>query len=85
LASRVTPDERRIKGAVLRCFTRGLHSEWFYKRTEALADGVIDVTVREEGGDSKSFLRLRSLRGQPYDGRWHRIDVQLNGEATVSV
>jgi hypothetical protein len=83
MASRVTPDERKSKGATLRGFVRGLHSEWFYKRMEAVADGVIDVSVREEGGDSKSFLRLRSLRGQPYDGRWHRVDVQPNGEATL--
>ena len=84
MASRVTPRERMRKGVVLRGLVRGLHSEWLYKRMEAISDGIIDVSMREQEGESKSFLRLRSLRGQPYDGRWHRIDVQPNGEATLA-
>jgi len=84
MASRVTPRERMRKGATLHGCVRGLHSELFYKRMEAISDGVIDVSMREQDGESKSFLRLRSLRGQPYNGRWHRIDVEPNGEATLA-
>jgi len=84
VASRVTPRQRLRKGATLHGYVRNLHSEWFYKRMETISDGVIDVNVREQEGESKSFLRLRSLRGQPYDGHWHRIDVQPDGGATLA-
>jgi len=84
MASRVNPIVRRRQEIQLQGFVRGLHSEWFYKRMEAITDGVIEVSVREQEGESKSFLRLRSLRGQPYDGRWHRIDVQTDGEAILA-
>jgi KaiC/GvpD/RAD55 family RecA-like ATPase len=83
MANRVNPSERRNRSITLQGFVRGLHSEWFYKRMEAITDGVIDVSVREHEGESKSFLRLRSLRGQPYDGRWHKIDIQPNGETIL--
>jgi KaiC/GvpD/RAD55 family RecA-like ATPase len=84
MATRVTPRERMRKGATLHGLVRGLHSEWFYKRMEVISDGIIDISIREQEGESKSFLRLRSLRGQPYDGRWHRIEIQPNGEATLA-
>jgi KaiC/GvpD/RAD55 family RecA-like ATPase len=84
MASRVNPNERKMGNITLQGFARGLHSDWFYKRMEAITDGVIDVSVREQEGESKSFLRLRSLRAQPYDGRWHRIDIQPSGEANLA-
>lgn len=64
-------------------FVRGLHSESFYKRVEASCDGVIDVRTQEENGVLKNVLRLRVLKGQPHDTRWHEIEIKPNGEAAL--
>jgi len=65
-------------------FVRGLHSESFYKRIEAACDGVVDVRVLEQDGVLKNVLRLRTLKGQPHDTRWHEIEIKPNGEAVLS-
>ena len=84
MESRVNPDRRRANSITFQGFARGVHSEWVYRRMEADWDGVIDVRVMDEGGEAKSFLRIRSLKGQPYDGKWHEIQVRLNGEAILT-
>lgn len=83
MESRVNPQERRWKNITFQGFVRGVHSDWVYRRMEADWDGVIDIRVKDEGGEAKSFLRIRSLKGQPYDGRWHEIEVKPNGEALL--
>jgi KaiC/GvpD/RAD55 family RecA-like ATPase len=85
MESRVNPEERRLKNITFQGFVRGVHSEWVYRRMEADWDGVIDVRVMDEGGEAKSFLRMRSLKGLPYDGRWHEIEIKPNGEAVLNV
>jgi len=77
------PYDRREKRISLFGLVRGIHSESFYKRIESAVDGVVDCRVLEQQGESKSFLRIRSIKGQPYDGRWHEIDIKQNGEATL--
>ncbi len=67
----------------LEAFVRGLHSESFYKRVEAACDGVIDIRVLEQDGLPKNLLRLRTLKGQPHDNRWHEIEIKPNGEAVL--
>jgi hypothetical protein len=32
---------------------------------------------------TKNLLKLRSLKGQPHDNRWHEIQVKPNGEAIL--
>ncbi len=71
-------------GVTLQGFIRGIHSEWLYKRMEAASDGVIDVRVMEREEEAKNFLRVRSLKGQPHDSRWHEIKIKSNGEATLA-
>ncbi len=85
MESRVNPQERRWKNITFQGFVRGVHAEWVYRRMEADWDGVIDIRVMDEGGAAKSFLRIRSLKGQPYDGRWHEIEVKPNGEAVLAL
>ena len=65
-------------------FVRGLHSEAFYKRVEASCDGVIDVRTQEENGVLKNVLRLRVLKGQPHNNRWHEIEITPNGETELT-
>ncbi len=85
MESRVNPNERRARRITLQGFVRGVHSEWLYRRMEADWDGVVDIRVKDEGGEAKSFLRIRSLKGQPYDGRWHEIEIKPTGEAVLTL
>lgn len=83
IESRVNPEERRRKSITLQGVVRGIHSDWLYKRMESASDGVIDIRVMERGEETSNFLRVRSLKGQPHDSRWHQIEIMPNGEATV--
>jgi len=74
---------RMDKRIHLEGFVRGLHSEPFYKRIEAACDGIVDVRVLEQDGVLKNLLRLRTLKGQPHDTRWHEIEIRPNGEAAL--
>jgi len=83
--SRVRPEERRRKNLIsFQGLARGLHSDWLYKRMENASDGVIDLRVMEREDEVKNLLRVRALRGQPHDSRWHEIQVESNGEAVLA-
>lgn len=82
--SRGLPNERRAKRIRIGGFVRGVHAESFYRRIEAASDGVIDVRVMEQEGVTKNLLKLRSLKGQPHDNRWHEIVIKTNGEAILT-
>ncbi|OFX17719.1 hypothetical protein A3K71_05620 [archaeon RBG_16_50_20] len=83
MESRVNPEERKRKSITLQGFVRGIHSDWLYKRMESASDGVIDIRVMERGEETKNLLRVRSLKGQPHDSRWHEIEIKSNGEANL--
>lgn len=83
IETRVIPVERRAQRVAIWGFVRGIHSEAFYKRLEAMCGGVIDLRVMEHGESVKNFLRVRSLKGQPCDSRWHEVQVSANAEATI--
>lgn len=83
MESRVNPEERKRRTITLQGFVRGIHSDWLYRRMEGASDGVIDIRVMERGEEAKSLLRVRSLKGQPHDSRWHEIEIKPNGEATL--
>ena len=83
LISRGWPNERKAKRITLWGISRGAHAEPFYKRLEGSTDGIIDIHVMERADEAKSFLRIRSLKNQPADGRWHEIEMKSNGEAVL--
>jgi KaiC/GvpD/RAD55 family RecA-like ATPase len=82
--SRTHPNMRRTKRIYFVGYVRDIHTESFYKRLESDADGVIDVRVMERDEEAKNFLRIRSLKGQPHDARWHEIQIKRNGEAALA-
>lgn len=84
MRTRVVPNERRAKRIHLAGFVLGIHSESLYKRMENSCDGVIDIRVMERGEEAKNLLRVRSLKGQPHDSRWHEIEIKPNGEAILA-
>jgi KaiC/GvpD/RAD55 family RecA-like ATPase len=81
--SRVCPELRRVKRITMVGLSRGIHSDWFYNRFEGFTDGVIDIQLREHEEEIKNFLRVRNLRGQPHNSKWHEIEIKENGEAVL--
>ena len=81
LLSRDHPNVRRAKRISLDEVLRGVHTESFYKNLESDFDAVIDLRVMERDEEVKNLLRLRSLKGQRHDTRWHEIQIKRNGEA----
>ena len=82
-SSRVKPNERRAKRMDLTGVFRGVHTDSFYKQLEGVVDGVVELRVMERDEEAKNLLRIRSLKGQPHDARWHEIQIKRNGEATL--
>lgn len=64
-------------------FVKGVASDAFYIKYEALCDGIIDVVAKEEGGRIENYIRIRMLRGKVFDSRWHRIVLGSNGEVRL--
>jgi KaiC/GvpD/RAD55 family RecA-like ATPase len=83
LISRGHPNERKAKRVQLVGVVRGVHTEIFYNQLESTYDGVIDLRVMERDEEAKNFIRLRSLKGQQHDARWHEIQIKRNGEAAL--
>ena len=65
-------------------FPRGIASPAFYTMFEALCDGIIDLKSEEAAGGVERYLRIRTLRGKAFDSRWHRLQLQANGEITLA-
>ncbi len=83
LITRNWTNHRRAGRIELVPFSRGVHSEAFYKRLEGASDGVIDVRMMERDGEARTLLRVRNLKRQPHDARWHEVTVKANGEAVL--
>ncbi len=81
--ARFNPFARSTRDIELHGLVRGVHSESLYRRMESASDGLVDIRVMERGDEVKNLFRVRSLKGQPHDTRWHEIQVKSNGEATV--
>lgn len=63
---------------------KGIASNEFYTRYEALCDGIIDVKTQEEAGQIVNYLRIRMLRGKVFDSHYHKIELSGNGEVRLS-
>ena len=83
--SRWLPNERRAKRIHLIGIATGIHSETLYRRLENGLDGTIELRVLERNDEAQDSLRVKSLKGQPHDNRWHRIEIKQNGEAVLAV
>lgn len=63
---------------------KGIASDAFYTKFEALCDGIIDAKAQEEGGQINNYIRIRMLRGKTFDSRWHRIELSSSGEVRLA-
>jgi len=84
METRNLPLHRKVGRLPILAFSRGVHSEHFYRSLEGMFDGLIEVRVLEHDDESKNMLRIKSLKSQPHDSRWHEIHLKSNGEATLA-
>lgn len=84
MIGRAIPNERRAKRITFHGIATGIHSEPFYRRMENASDGIIEMKVLERDNEAVDCLRVKSLKGQPRDARWHEIEIKPNGEAILS-
>lgn len=68
---------------ILHALVTGIASESFYRKTEAMADAIIDFRVKEEGESLENYVRLRTLRETKFDSTWHRVELKSDGEIIV--
>ena len=64
-------------------YVKGVASDAFYTKYEAMCDGIIDVKAKEESGRMESYIRVRMLRGKNFDSSWHRLLLVGNGEVRL--
>jgi KaiC/GvpD/RAD55 family RecA-like ATPase len=84
IESRVNPSERKRRSITIQGFVRGIHTDQLYRLMENASDGVVDIRVVERGDETRNLLRVRGLKGQRHDTRWHEIVIKSNGEATLA-
>jgi KaiC/GvpD/RAD55 family RecA-like ATPase len=63
---------------------KGVHSEAFYNQLESWHDGIVDVKSVEQEGRIGHFIRVRMMRGEDCDSKWHRLKLLENHEVTLA-
>ena len=64
-------------------FPKGVGSDTFFTKFEALCDGIIDVKSEQDADQIAHFIRIRMLRGKACDTRWHRLQLLDHGEVAL--
>lgn len=63
---------------------KGAASDAFTKQFELLSDAIIDLKSQEKDGRIEHVLRVRAMRGRPYDSRWRRLHLLQTGEVALA-
>jgi KaiC/GvpD/RAD55 family RecA-like ATPase len=83
LLTRNFPAQKLRKSTNLAGLIRGLHSDSVYKQLEAAADGIIDFKLEEAAEETRTMIRIRSMRDLHFDSHWHQVKVGDNFEVTL--
>lgn len=59
----------------LNAFVVGFATNSFYKKIEALYDGIIDFATRKDAGGVENVVRVRALRGRRFDSNWRQLNL----------
>jgi len=64
-------------------FVKGIASEAFYRKNEALYDGVFDMVTNEKEGRLEHFIRARRVQGESIDSRWKPVRLRPRGQVVI--
>jgi len=81
--TRVIPLFRARESILVNALEVGVVSDRFIKQFEALSDGIIDFSSREEEGRVRHYVRMRTLHGKTHDSSWRPISQSNEGLVTV--
>jgi len=70
---------REMKGIRLYCFLKHFHSDAFYANLEAMADGVIELDVRESQRRLENVIRLKSMNAVQHPTDWRTLRITKTG------
>ena len=70
---------RELKGVRLYCFMKHFHSDAFYANLEAMADGVIELDIRESRKQLENAIRLKSMKGIQHPTDWRSLKITTSG------
>lgn len=80
---RAIPGRKSAKKTAIRGIMNDVHSESAYKQLEAASNGIIDFKLQETDGETRNFMRIRSMRNVGFDSRWHPLEIGKNLEVTL--
>lgn len=75
---------RPMKGDRLYGVVKGFHSESFYSNIEMLADGVIELTLRERDDELQNAIRIKSFKGVAHTTKWRSLKTDSTGQVSLN-
>ena len=75
---------RPMKGIRLYAFVKGFHSESFYSNIEMLADGVVELTLRDRNDKLQNAIRIKSFKGLAHETKWRTLKVDSMGQISFA-
>ena len=70
---------RELKGVRLYGFMKRFHTDAFYANLESMADGVIELDIKERGKRLENSIRVRSMKGIPHSTEWRTLKITPSG------
>jgi len=70
---------REFRGVRLYCFLKHFHSDAFYGNLEAMADGVIEIDIRERQKHLENVIRLKSMKSIQHPTDWRTLKITTSG------
>ena len=74
---------RPMKGVRVYGLAKAFHSESFYANIEMLADGIIELTLRERNDELQNAIRIKTFKGIPHTTKWRTLKVNSTGQLNV--
>jgi KaiC/GvpD/RAD55 family RecA-like ATPase len=75
---------REFKGVRLYGFMKEFHSDAFYANLESMADGVIELVIRERGKKLENAVRVKSMKGMQHPTGWRTLKITPSGLLTLT-